>query len=199
LTAAKSLSAERKKAAKEFETRVGEHCASVALDKAQFGVNFNERQEESFAADGIDEIEFYFSANPGESPKPLAKVASGGEASRLMLILKTASGLSSEGKAVVFDEVDAGIGGRVAEAVGLKLKDLSTTQQILCVTHHPQVASLADRHYLVEKTDDGRRTTVAVRELVETERLEEVARMLAGEKITDAARENARSMLKARA
>ncbi len=199
LAAAAILSGKRKKAAREFEERVTEHCASVALEKAKFVVNIEKRSEESFAADGIDEIEFYFSANPGESPKPLAKVASGGEASRLMLILKTASGLSGEGKAVVFDEVDAGIGGRVAEAVGLKLKVLSASQQILCVTHHPQVASLADRHYLVEKSDDGKRTKVAVRELNQTERLEEVARMLAGEEITDAARENARAMLKAKA
>ncbi len=199
LAAASILSEKRKKSATEFEKRVAEHCASVALEKAKFVVNFDKRSEEAFAADGIDEIEFYFSANPGESPKPLAKVASGGEASRLMLILKTASGLSGEGKAVVFDEVDAGIGGRVAEAVGLKLKGLSASQQILCVTHHPQVASLADRHYLVEKTDDGKKTKVSVRELNADERLEEVARMLAGEEITDAARENARTMLKAKA
>ncbi len=199
MAASSLLSARRKKSAKEFEKRVGEQFISVALEKARFEVKFEQRSEESFAANGIDEVEFYFSANPGESPKPLAKVASGGESSRLMLILKTASGLSADGKAVVFDEVDAGIGGRVAEAVGLKLKALAGSQQILCVTHHPQVASLADRHYLVEKTDDGKKTLVAVRELDENEKLEEVARMLAGEKITAEARENARSMLKAKA
>ncbi len=199
VAASSLLSARRKKSAREFEKRVGEQFVSVALEKARFEVRFEQRSEESFAANGIDEVEFYFSANPGESPKPLAKVASGGESSRLMLILKTASGLSADGKAVVFDEVDAGIGGRVAEAVGLKLKALAGSQQILCVTHHPQVASLADRHYLVEKTDDGKKTRVAVRELDENEKLEEVARMLAGEKITAEARENARSMLKAKA
>ncbi len=199
VAASSLLSARRKKSAREFEKRVGEQFVSVALEKARFEVKFEQRSEESFAANGIDEVEFYFSANPGESPKPLAKVASGGESSRLMLILKTASGLSADGKAVVFDEVDAGIGGRVAEAVGLKLKALAGSQQILCVTHHPQVASLADRHYLVEKTDDGKKTLVAVRELDENEKLEEVARMLAGEKITAEARENARSMLKAKA
>ncbi len=199
VAASSLLSARRKKSAREFEKRVGEQFVSVALEKARFEVKFEQRSEESFAANGIDEVEFYFSANPGESPKPLAKVASGGESSRLMLILKTASGLSADGRAVVFDEVDAGIGGRVAEAVGLKLKALAGSQQILCVTHHPQVASLADRHYLVEKTDDGKKTRVAVRELDENEKLEEVARMLAGEKITAEARENARSMLKAKA
>ncbi len=199
VAASSLLSARRKKSAREFEKRVGEQFVSVALEKARFEVRFEQRSEESFAANGIDEVEFYFSANPGESPKPLAKVASGGESSRLMLILKTASGLSADGRAVVFDEVDAGIGGRVAEAVGLKLKALAGSQQILCVTHHPQVASLADRHYLVEKTDDGKKTRVAVRELDENEKLEEVARMLAGEKITAEARENARSMLKAKA
>lgn len=199
LKSAQALSRERKKAAKTFESTVGSHCASVALEKARFEVRFSERTDETYTADGIDDIEFYFSANPGESPKPLAKVASGGEASRLMLILKTAAGLSADGKAVVFDEVDAGIGGRVADAVGVKLKGLSAAQQVLCVTHQPQVASLANSHFLVEKTDDGKRTKVAVRELDENERLEEIARMLAGETITEAARENARSMLSAKA
>jgi len=129
----------------------------------------------------------------------LAKVASGGEASRIMLILKTASDLGTDGKAVVFDEVDSGVGGRVAEAVGLKLKSLSLSQQILCVTHQPQVASLADRHYVVEKSDDGKTTRVSIRQLNEAERLEEIARMLAGEEVTEAARENAKAMLSAKA
>ena len=116
-----------------------------------------------------------------------------------MLILKTASKIASGGKAVVFDEVDAGVGGRVAEAVGFKLKSLSGSQQILCVTHQPQIASLADKHYLVEKSDDGKRTTVSIRKLDESQRLEEIARMLAGETITEAARENAKAMLNASA
>ncbi|MEZ5308340.1 MAG: DNA repair protein RecN [Pyrinomonadaceae bacterium] len=199
LESAKKLSARRLKHSKKFSKIVEEHLASVALEKAKFEVRFALREDSAWQENGIDDIEFFFSANPGEPPKPLARVASGGEASRLMLILKTAAGLVSDKKAVVFDEVDAGIGGRVAEAVGLKLKTLSETQQILCVTHQPQVASLADKHFLIEKTDDGKKTKVSARELTEEERLEEIARMLAGEVITQAARENAREMMGLRA
>jgi DNA repair protein RecN (Recombination protein N) len=112
-----------------------------------------------------------------------------------MLILKTTAKASGPQKTAVFDEIDVGIGGRVAEAVGRKLKDLATTQQVLCVTHQPQIASLADSHFLVEKETLGGRTLIRTRELEAAEQVEELARMLAGEQITDAARENARSML----
>ena len=112
-----------------------------------------------------------------------------------MLILKTTIRSGGIEKAAVFDEIDVGIGGRVAEAVGRKLKELSGSQQVLCVTHQPQIASLADRHFVVEKDTAGKSTSVTVRELGDGERLEEIARMLAGEQITDAARENARAML----
>ena len=132
-----------------------------------------------------------------ESPRPLAKVASGGEASRLMLILKTTAKERDGKKAAVFDEIDIGIGGRVAEAVGRKLKELSLTQQVLCVTHQPQIASLADRHFFVEKEMVKNRTSIGVRELNKAEQIEEIARMLAGETITEAARENAKAMLAA--
>jgi len=148
-----------------------------------------------FTESGFDRVEFYFSANPGESPKPLAKVASGGEASRLMLILKTAARSVEVQKSDVFDEIDIGIGGRVAEAVGKKLKNLSSDQQVLCVTHQPQIASLADRHFVVEKEMGGKSTSVSIRELSSTEQIEEIARMLAGSEITEAARENARTMI----
>ena len=114
-----------------------------------------------------------------------------------MLILKTTAKENQAGKAVVFDEIDAGIGGRVAEAVGAKLKELATGQQVLCVTHQAQVASKADTHFAVEKTMTKNRTSIAVRELDAAERIEEIARMLAGEKITDAARQNAREMIAA--
>jgi DNA repair protein RecN (Recombination protein N) len=198
------LHEKREKAAKKFEKEVEKNLKTVALEKAKFVINFETPNEaklkgiegdKSFTSKGFDQIEFYFSANPGQSPKPLAKVASGGEASRLMLILKTVAGINYPEKSVVFDEVDAGIGGRVAEAVGLKLKELSRTQQVLCVTHQPQVASLADQHFMVEKKSKGKKTEVGVRKLTEAEQIEEIARMLAGEKITEAARQNAREML----
>ena len=148
-----------------------------------------------FTAKGFDTIEFYFSANPGESVKPIAKVASGGELSRLMLVLNTTSKVSESPKTMVFDEIDTGIGGRVAEAVGLKLKNLSKHHQILCVTHQPQVAALADYHYLVIKEIADEKTSVCVEKLDEKQRVEEISRMLAGGKITETARRHAEELL----
>jgi len=195
--AAQELHDKRKAAAVKFEKQVELNLQAVALEKARFEVRIEAMDSDysAFTPNGFDRVEFYFSANPGESPKPLAKVASGGEASRLMLIIKTTMKASGPQKTAVFDEVDVGIGGRVAEAVGRKLKDLSATQQVLCVTHQPQIASLADRHFTVEKQITGGRTLVNARELSEAEQVEEIARMLAGSEITEAARENARSML----
>ena len=118
-----------------------------------------------------------------------------GEASRLMLILKTTAKTREGEKSAVFDEIDAGIGGRVAEAVGIKLKQLSRSQQVLCVTHHPQVAALADRHFVVEKSLGRNRTSIGIRPLAADERVNEIARMLAGEKITDSARTHAAEMI----
>lgn len=197
IAAATALSSKRMAAAKKFEREVESNLKAVALEKAKFEVRFAGGEDTDFTAKGFDRIEFYFSANPGESPKPIAKVASGGEASRLMLILKTSGRSIADGTSAVFDEIDAGIGGRVAEAVGLKLRSLAEGQQVLCVTHQAQVASKADRHFVVEKAIGKNRTVIGIRELDQTERIEEIARMLAGEKITEAARENAREMLAA--
>ncbi len=199
IAVARSLSDRRIAAARKFEKAVESDLKTVALEKAKFNVMIdNDANDESrFTTNGFDRVEFYFSANPGESPKPLAKVVSGGESSRLTLVLKTASHMHITGKTAVFDEIDAGIGGRVAEAVGERLKQLAEKQQVMCVTHQAQVASKADRHFVVEKTIDKRSTTVTIRVLNEPERIEEIARMLAGETITDAARENAREMLAA--
>jgi len=201
---ANDLHQRRVAAAAKFEKEVETNLKAVALEKARFKVNIDAPSEadlndpnfvQGLTAKGFDRVEFYFSANPGESPKPLAKIASGGEASRLMLILKTTAKPKGGEKSAVFDEIDVGIGGRVAEAVGIKLKELSRTQQVLCVTHQPQIASLADNHFVVSKTVQKNKTTITVAELDAAERVEEIARMLAGEKITDAARENARAML----
>jgi DNA repair protein RecN (Recombination protein N) len=216
---ARELHEKREKAARKFEKEVESNLKMVALEKARFEVRIDsvrtgsgsdcpetlatasgtdKSADKSFTAKGFDRIEFYFSANPGESVKPIAKVASGGEASRLMLILKTSAALSEHKKAMVFDEIDAGIGGRVAEAVGLKLKELAKTQQVLCVTHQPQIASLADHHFLVEKETVKNRTEIRIRELDEKEKVEEIARMLAGETISETARQHAKEMLSAK-
>ncbi len=199
LEIAHRLHSSRSKAARSFAKETRAALAAVALEKAMFDVvvTASETDDSRWTAAGFDRVEFLFSANPGESAKPLRKVASGGESSRLMLILKTTARGSHADKTAVFDEVDAGIGGRVAEAVGSKLKELAFTQQVLCVTHQPQVASQADRHFVVEKSLVKNGTVIAVRRLSDSERIEEIARMLAGETITKAARENARELIAA--
>jgi DNA repair protein RecN (Recombination protein N) len=206
IAAASELHKKRVLAARRFEKDVTGNLKAVALEKARFEVRIETPDEseladanfdKEFRAKGFDSAEFYFSANPGESPKPLIKVASGGESSRLMLILKTTARAADHEKTAVFDEIDAGIGGRVAEAVGLKLKELARTQQVLCVTHQPQVASLADRHFIVEKSLSRDRTGISARELAAAEKVEEIARMLAGQTITETARQHAREMLSA--
>ncbi|MGC8794955.1 MAG: DNA repair protein RecN, partial [Bryobacteraceae bacterium] len=142
-------------------------------------------------------------ANPGEQPRALEKVASGGELSRIALALRTALGSSGPavpgggpGRTLVFDEIDAGIGGRVAETVGRRLKQLASRFQVLCVTHLPQIASFADHHLFVEKKETGGRATVVVRELAGEERTHEIGRMLSGERVTTEALQHARQLLK---
>ena len=147
------------------------------------------------AQTGQDSVEFVFSANPGEPLKPLAKVASGGELSRVMLALKTVLAESDRVPVLIFDEVDAGVGGAVAEVMGTRLRDLSRHHQVLCVTHLPQVGSQAHAHYLVEKQVRQQRTVTQVRLLTEREREEEVARMLAGVTVTKSARAAAAEMI----
>lgn len=204
LEAAGKLHDERVKFASKFEKDVERELKNVALEKAAFRVKIVAPSASELALDltdtwfshrGYDRMEFLFSANPGESARPLAKIASGGEASRVMLVLKTVAKLRERDKTAVFDEVDVGIGGRVAEAVGRKLKSLAAGQQVLCVTHQPQIASLADSHFVVEKRAAGKRISVSIRELDPAEKIEEIARMLAGEKVSDTAREHAREML----
>ena len=149
-----------------------------------------------FTSRGVDRVEFYFSANVGETVKPLAKVASGGEASRLMLVLKTAANASEYPRTIVFDEIDTGIGGRVSEAVGAKLQKLSATNQVLCVTHQAQIARFATNHLLVKKTVVAGQTRVSIGRLDRRGRVEEIARMLTGAEITDSVRRHARELLK---
>ncbi len=210
----------RVRAAKKFEQAVEQEIAEVAMENARFQVQVSDKLQ--FVADsnndhlkqtdgldisltdklkhigqkGTDSIEFYFSANPGEDLKPLAKVASGGETSRLMLVLKTVANAAEFPRTIVFDEIDTGIGGRVSEAVGVKLKRLSETNQVLCVTHQAQIARFADNHLVVNKEAHKNRTQVNVAKLDRTGRIEELARMLTGAEITDSARRHAKELLK---
>lgn len=205
LDVARQLHRARTKAARSFERRIEEDAAEVAMEQTRFEVRIESPSEDetsesnatsTFTARGYDRIEFYFSANAGEPVRPLAKIASGGEASRLMLVLKTIANPSRFPRTIVFDEIDAGIGGRVSEAVGAKLKKLSDTSQVLCVTHQAQIARFSDCHLLVRKEVVDDETTVSVQKLDSRNRVEEIARMLTGAKITDTARRHAKEMLK---
>jgi DNA repair protein RecN (Recombination protein N) len=207
LKSARAMHRERISAAKKFERRVEKDLSEVAMENARFEVRVeaptdievDERNvTQAFTSRGFDKVEFYFSANVGEAVRPLAKVASGGEASRLMLVLKTIANPSKFPRTIVFDEIDAGIGGRVSEAVGIKLKKLSETNQVLCVTHQPQIARFADSHLLVQKEVVRDHTEIRVERLDRRARVEEIARMLTGAEITETARRHAREMLKSK-
>jgi DNA repair protein RecN (Recombination protein N) len=195
LDRAGKLHRERVKAAKRFERAVEKCIGELAMEHARFQVQVSDVTD-SAGPKGIDHIEFYFSANAGEDLKPLARVASGGEASRLMLVLKTVANATEFPRTIVFDEIDTGIGGRVSEAVGIKLRQLSQTNQVLCVTHQPQIARFADSHLAVQKEVKQGRTQVDITKLNRAGRIEELARMLTGAEITDAARRHARELLK---
>jgi DNA repair protein RecN (Recombination protein N) len=203
LAAATQLSKKRRTAARDLEKKVQAELALLAMERTRFQVAFTPESAAASAEDtsawterGLEAAEFLLSPNPGEDLRPLARVASGGELSRIMLALKSVASLDGAGKTLVFDEVDAGIGGRVAEVVGRKLRDMAQRHQVLCVTHLPQIASLADRHLVVRKHVERGRTTTEVAVLDASERVEEVARMLGGETVTDAARRHAREMVK---
>ena len=145
--------------------------------------------------EGSDQAEFFISPNPGEELKPLSKIASGGELSRIMLALRGILAGKSGAAVMIFDEVDAGIGGAVAEVVGKKLKELSRKNQVLCVTHLAQIARFADRHFYVWKQTEKSRAVTRIKNLGSEERVEELARMMGGIKITDKTRAYAREML----
>ena len=193
---ARKLHKERVRVAKALEQAVEAGIGEVAMENARFQVQISATDETDLRPTGMDHVEFYFSANVGEEVKPLAKVASGGEASRLMLVLKTVSNASEFPRTIVFDEIDTGIGGRVSEAVGIKLKKLAKTNQVLCVTHQPQIARFADNHLVVQKDAHDGRTLVSINKLDRAGRVEELARMLTGAEITDSARRHARELLK---
>ena len=197
LDRAGKLHRERVRAAKRFEKAVESCIAELAMERARFQIQISEHRD-SAGLKGIDQVEFYFSANAGEDLKPLARVASGGEASRLMLVLKTVANATEFPRTIVFDEIDSGIGGRVSEAVGIKLRKLAETNQVLCVTHQPQIARFADSHLAVQKAVVDGRTQVDISKLNRTGRIEELARMLTGAEITDTARRHARELLKSR-
>jgi DNA repair protein RecN (Recombination protein N) len=209
LRTARALSKKREDAARKLEKLVETEINDLAM-KSMFRIEMTTREEEgNWAGTGIDQVVYMIATNPGEPMRPLEEIASGGELSRVMLALKVsveagthpAVGKKRPGSAaqrtMVFDEIDTGIGGRAAEAVGKKLKALAHTNQVLCVTHLPQIATFADHHYVIEKKERNGRTRTSIRPVVGEERTEEVARMLSGAKLTDTSRKHAEQMIKA--
>jgi DNA repair protein RecN (Recombination protein N) len=196
LAAAAALSSKRRVAAARFSTAVEKELGGLALEKAKFRVALSPVSGEEPRKTGLERASLLFQPNPGEPERPLERIASGGELSRLQLAVHSVGAARGRsGRTLVFDEVDAGIGGRTAESVGRKLRKLAERDQVFCVTHVPQIAALADRHFRAEKTEARGRTTAAVRLLEGKERVAEVARMLAGEKVPDTALRHARELL----
>jgi DNA repair protein RecN (Recombination protein N) len=195
--AATSLTKLRKSAAEKLTRKVEGELSSLALENAVFRV---ELQPASWSAQGADRVEFLISANAGEEPRPLDKVASGGELSRIALALKTSAGRKARTneaqRTLVFDEIDSGIGGGVAEAVGRRLKKLSGSNQVLCVTHLAQVAGFADHHYFVEKREVKGRTIAEIEELTGAARTREIGRMLSGQRVTPEALKHAEHLIR---
>jgi DNA repair protein RecN (Recombination protein N) len=190
--AAARLSTARKKAARDLERHVVTELASLAMERSVFRI---EVSPAAWSETGADAVRFLVSANPGEEPRPLEKVASGGELSRIALALKTCLAASGAGRTLVFDEVDAGVGGRAAEGIGRRLQKLAASDQVLCVTHLAQIAGFADHHYVVEKRESQGRTVASVEELDRAGRVREIGRMLSGEMLTSEALKHAERLI----
>jgi DNA repair protein RecN (Recombination protein N) len=207
------LSDARRRVAPDFARELEALLGELAMERTQFQPRFNPDPlpESAWTGSGVDAVEFYVSPNPGEDPRALARIVSGGELSRIMLAIKTLTATSRHGwsdaddrppgeaaPGLVFDEVDAGIGGRAADVVGRKLRALGSAFQVLCITHLPQIAAYADRHFLIEKRVEGGRTLTRVARLDEVGRVDELARMLGGAAVTDGLRATAHEMLDGR-
>lgn len=195
LALAKSLSSSRRAAAKSFATEVTEAMQGLGMPGGIFEVALSTLDASSARPWGIDGIDFLISANPGQAPQPLAKIASGGELSRMSLAIQVIASDGSTIPTMVFDEIDSGVGGGVAEMLGRRLQELGASRQVLCVTHLPQVASLADQHIRVSKVTDGKSTRTRLQILDKDERVEELARMLGGVEITRKTLAHAAEML----
>lgn len=210
---AKRLSAKRRDTGRDIEKSVVASLGRLGIAHSQFRVVMQQQKAASDTAfdvvadidseyfhaypTGIDRVEFFISTNPGEEPKPLAKTASGGEISRVMLALKTILAQSDRLPMLIFDEIDTGISGRIAQKVGIAMKNLSSYHQIIAITHLPQIAALADSHIAVEKREIKKRSVISARVLTDEERFREVAKLLSGEEVTEASLQSARELASA--
>ncbi|HEL9633383.1 TPA: DNA repair protein RecN [Streptococcus suis] len=192
VTLASQLSQSRHELAQLLEEIIRQELQDLYMEKARFQVRFTKGK---FNREGNETVEFYISTNPGEDFKPLVKVASGGELSRLMLAIKSAFARKEGKTSIVFDEVDTGVSGRVAQAIAQKIYKIGQYGQVLAISHLPQVIAIADYQFFIEKISDDHSTVSRVRLLTKEERIEEIAKMLAGDKITDAARSQAKELV----
>ncbi|MGX5377114.1 DNA repair protein RecN [Ligilactobacillus sp. LYQ135] len=191
---AQHLSNKRRQTAHELEKAIHKQLSALYMDKAIFKVKFKENKE--LTENGLDDVEFYIQTNPGESMGPLAKIASGGELSRIMLALKTIFSQKQGVTSIIFDEVDTGVSGRVAQAIAEKISQIAQTSQVLCISHLPQVAAIADHHYYISKKVVDGRTETRVEKLNAKTRVKEIARMLSGSEITELTMEHAEELIK---
>ncbi|TYR82465.1 DNA repair protein RecN [Priestia megaterium] len=203
---AKNVSSVRKQLAEQLTESIHQELKELYMAKTVFNIHFaktaaNHHDAEvngervKFTKDGIDSIEFYISTNPGEPLKPLAKVASGGELSRIMLALKSIFSKHQGVTSIIFDEVDTGVSGRVAQSIGERIYTISVDSQVLCISHLPQVAAMADTHLFISKNIKDNRTTTSVLPLTQEEKVKEIGRMIAGAEITDLTKEHAKELL----
>lgn len=188
------LSKQRKKSAKKLEKMIHKQLSALYMDKAVFEVKFLNNSK--LYSKGIDKVEFYIQTNLGEEMGPLAKIASGGELSRIMLALKTIFSQKMGVTSIIFDEVDTGVSGRVAQAIAEKISQISNNSQVLCITHLPQVAAIADNHYYISKSVNDGRTETSLEELDEKQKIREIARMLSGSEITELTLKHAEELIK---
>ncbi len=197
---AEKLRAERIKNARKLEQDIEREISYLGMTKAKVKIDIILRKAQNDTISnikdtGTEDVEFLISPNPGEDLKPLRKIASGGELSRIMLALKSIGKEKGCYKTLIFDEIDSGIGGKIADFVALKLKNLAKENQVICITHLPQIASFAEHHYRIDKTIKNERTYTTIKKLTLDERVEEIARLISGSRITTTSRQNAREML----
>ncbi len=187
------LSKSRKTIANLIENKIKSQLNQLNMINVDFKVDFSRKKE--FTKDGYDKIEFLISTNPGESLKPLSRIASGGEMSRIMLAFKSTLAFFDKIPTMIFDEIDTGISGRTAQIVGEKILKISLDHQVICISHLPQIAALADTHFLIDKSSDANKTRTSINKLTEDERVEEMARILGGVDLTDTTLKHAREMI----
>ena len=188
----KELTKIRKEQAEVLERAIESGLKDLNFADVKFKISFGKLK--SFTSDGMDDVEFCISLNPGQPVKPLVNVASGGELSRIMLAIKSVMAERDEIETLIFDEIDVGISGRTAQKVSEKMAVIGAAHQVICITHLAQIAAMADYHYLIEKKVRDKDTVTGIRALSEEESVEELARILGGAKITDTVRENAKEM-----